>query len=123
MIKSSYPILLLSFLLNVLISVPMFFFGKYIYLLVSVYTSIFFLLSWINLLIFYELTESIMKWSGVKIIGIGNFIVKNILFLVYCLVLFKLSFLEDKIAILIVALYYVFYSLLMAKLALNRFKI
>lgn len=123
MIKSTYPLLILSFLLNVLISLPMFFYGNYISMLVSVYSTIFFILSWINLLVFYEITERILKWSGVKIMVTGNFILKNILFLVYSLVLFKLDFFEDKISILIVALYYVFYSLLMAKLALNRFKI
>lgn len=115
------PVLVLFAILNAIISTFLFYKALYAEFVVSALTSSFFVLVWLNLLVFFYFGEKLFRWSGVKMMSIGNFVIKNILVFVFALVMYKLAYLRSNLSILIAMSYYVLFSLLMAKLALKKF--
>ena len=119
--KFSKNILLTTFtLLNILVTAPLFLFELYTESVVSFSLTVLFVVIYYHLKMYYFFGRK-LNFSSTSLIFIGQFGVKNILFVLFFIYFYSQGFLNSKISIILLSSYYVIFNIVMAKYSLNEF--
>ncbi|MCB0539340.1 MAG: hypothetical protein KDE33_17630 [Bacteroidetes bacterium] len=116
------PIYLAYIILNLVVSLPLYLFYSIKLGELSFFISCLYLAIYIVLNLFFMITKQ-LKWAKMTSVYLGFFGLKNLMILAFLVAVYKFGYLDSNLAFAICAVYYIIYTVLIARFILNSIKI